>query len=83
MKNEAYDPASRYAPRSKFEFLSGSWDEVTGYTFNKKVISHHFCPTCGVGFVGSGMGLVAVNVRTVDGLDLDQLKIKHVDGANF
>lgn len=53
------------------------------YQFNHKFAEHMFCPKCGVEItVGLGKGR-AINVRTVDGLSLEALKIKHFDGGNL
>lgn len=53
------------------------------YQFNKKIVKHNFCPACGCSFVGSGMGLVAVNIRTVDDIDLGKIKTEPFDGKSM
>ena len=35
-----------FVPRDAFELSSGS-ERLTSYTFNKHVIEHQFCSTCG------------------------------------
>ncbi|WP_317205046.1 GFA family protein [Janthinobacterium sp.] len=55
------------------------------YTFNKHVIQHRFCPTCGIHPFGEtvdpqGKRMVAVNVRCLDAVDLAALSVKHYDG---
>src|SRR5258706_477946 len=35
-----------FVPRDKLRIITGENDLAT-YTFNKHVIKHHFCPTCG------------------------------------
>jgi hypothetical protein len=76
-----------FAPAEQFKLLSGG-DLLKDYQFNKKVIHHMFCPTCGVeSFAngtrpGDGARMVAVNVRCLDGVDLDALKPKHFDGRS-
>jgi hypothetical protein len=60
-------------------------DAMTTYTFNKHVIQHKFCKACGIKVLGEGVdpkgnNISAINVRCVEGLDLDKLKIQHYDG---
>lgn len=57
------------------------------YEFNKHVIRHQFCKTCGCAPFAEGNGpdgkpMVEINLRCVDGIDLDGLKITHFDGAS-
>jgi hypothetical protein len=63
-------------------------DKVSTYTFNRHVIQHRFCPTCGVqvyaeGKMPDGSPTMAVNLRTVEGSDIAGVKIKEVDGRSF
>lgn len=59
---------------------------LSNYLFNKNVISHYFCATCGVSPFGEGDGpngkMAAVNLRCVSGIDLKSLKITEYDGAS-
>lgn len=55
------------------------------YTFNKHVIKHRFCATCGIHVFGEGTdpkgnAMAAVNLRCVEGLDLDAIPVQHYDG---
>lgn len=75
-----------FVPAEKFTLSSGS-DRLTDYQFNRKVIHHLFCATCGVSSFARGRGpdgaeTVAVNVRCLDGVDLDSLNIRKFDGAS-
>ena len=36
-----------FVPRSEFELEAGQ-DEVKSYKFNRHIIEHKFCPTCGI-----------------------------------
>jgi hypothetical protein len=67
--------------------LEASGDAIATYTFNKHVIQHHFCKTCGCAPFGRGAGpggpMIAVNLRCAEDLDLDMLTIQKVDGASF
>jgi hypothetical protein len=56
------------------------------YTFNKHVVRHQFCTTCGSSVSGEGDGpngpTVAINMRCVEDFDLGALKINPYDGAS-
>ena len=55
---------------------------LSTYRFNRKVIAHRFCSTCGVqGFSAVGDG-VAVNVRVLDDADLSGLTTMPFDGVS-
>jgi hypothetical protein len=75
-----------FTPASQFELLSGV-DALTDYQFGKKQIHHLFCKHCGVrsfgrGTMPDGTPTVAVNVRCLDGVDLDSLSIQKYDGRS-
>jgi hypothetical protein len=75
-----------FYPESKFT-LETPRDALTTYTFNKHVVQHHFCRTCGCAPFGEGKGpdgtaIVAVNLRCIDDLDLATIKITEFDGAS-
>ncbi|QIK96303.1 GFA family protein [Sphingomonas sp. HDW15A] len=68
-----------------FRPTSGMGD-LTDYRFNKKVIAHLFCKHCGIGAFGRGTGpdgreMAAINLRCVDGIDLDKVERKPFNGA--
>ena len=76
-----------FVPRSQFKLLSER-NQLATYTFNTHRIQHHFCPTCGIAPFGEGTdpkgnAMAAVNVRCLDGVDLDALPVKHFDGASL
>ena len=76
-----------FVPQSQFRLLAGD-DVLTDYQFNKKVIHHLFCATCGVasfaqGEKPGGGPMVAVNVRCLDGVDAASLKPRLFDGKNL
>lgn len=75
-----------FAPRSSFRLLQGE-NNLTEYTFNKHVIHHLFCKTCGIQSFAFGNGpdgaeVAAINVRCLDDLNLDELEIQKFDGKN-
>lgn len=71
----------------KFTLIEGE-DALTRYTFNKKVIDHLFCKYCGVesfarGKNKEGNDIVAINLRSLHGIDIDALSVVKVDGKNW
>lgn len=76
-----------FVPRESLRVTQGE-DALATYHFNKHVIDHLFCPTCGVQAFGFGTGpdgraMAAINVRCVDGVDPGMLEIQPVDGASL
>lgn len=76
-----------FSPAESFRLLSGEGN-MTDYQFNKHVIHHLFCTTCGIESFARAQGpdgkeMVAVNVRCLDGVDADSLHPKKVDGRSF
>jgi hypothetical protein len=76
-----------YVPEESFKLMSGSLEELTLYEFHKKVYLHYFCPVCGTEIINrtkkTGQPLVGVNVRTVDGIDVEKLKMNPFDGKTL
>ena len=76
-----------FMPKDSFKLVSGE-GAMTEYQFNKHNIHHLFCATCGIQSFAHGKGpggaeMAAVNVRCLDGVDVDSLKVKKVDGRSF
>jgi hypothetical protein len=76
-----------FIPAEAFKISAGQ-DNLTEYKFNKEKITHHFCKTCGVETHGigsgpNGTGVVALNVRTVDDVDLSTLTRNPYDGKSL
>lgn len=76
----------QFAPADKFTLISGE-DALTEYRFNTQKLQHLFCKTCGVQSFAygeqGGQPMRAINVRTIDDIDLDTLTRKHVNGKDF
>jgi hypothetical protein len=75
----------QFVPAQQFKLLSGE-DNLTDYQFNKHVIHHLFCKTCGIKSFARGTGpkgpTVAINVRCLDDVELGDLKITPFDGKH-
>lgn len=75
-----------FIPREQLTLLTPA-EAMRTYTFNKHVIQHHFCPTCGIHPFGEGVGpdgkaMAAVNARCLEGIDLDALPVQHFNGRD-
>ncbi|MEH6434168.1 GFA family protein [Massilia sp. DD77] len=60
-------------------------EAASTYMFNKHVIKHRFCPTCGIHPYGEGSdpkgnAMAAINIRCLENLDLDGIPVHHYDG---
>lgn len=76
-----------FVPAEKFKLLQGE-EDLKDYLFNTKTIHHLFCTTCGIrsfarGQMPDGSPTCAVNLRCVDGVDLNNLQIQEYDGASM
>jgi hypothetical protein len=77
-----------FAPATQFNLLSGDAD-LTKFKFNKHMIQHQCCSTCGIQSFAigthpkTGAKLAAINVRCVDLVDVEALKVKKVDGRGL
>ena len=76
-----------FVPRDKLRLLTAESDLHT-YTFNKHRIKHHFCATCGIHPFGEGTDpkgnrMAAVNVRCLEGVDLEAIPVQHFDGRSL
>ena len=75
-----------FVPRDKVS-LATPPDQLATYTFNKHVIQHHFCSTCGCAPFGFGDNpktgaMAAINVRCLEDVDRSKLKVVQVDGKS-
>ncbi|HEX3487552.1 MAG TPA: GFA family protein [Micropepsaceae bacterium] len=76
-----------FVPAAQFTLESGGAD-LTEYRFNKHVVRHLFCPNCGVEAFARGTGpdgaeMVALNVRSLDGIDISTLNPQPFDGRSL
>jgi hypothetical protein len=75
-----------FVPADKFTLGQGK-DVLKSYGFNKHMIEHRFCETCGTqpfakGKNPDGSESRAVNLRCVPDVDIDGLKLTFFDGAH-
>jgi hypothetical protein len=77
-----------FVPRTQFH-LSTPEDAAAKYYFNKHVIAHRFCPVCGIHPYAeavnprTGEPTAAINLRCIEGLDLDSILVTHFDGRSL
>lgn len=75
-----------FVPRDQLKLRQPD-EHASTYLFNKHVIKHRFCPKCGIhpyaeGTDPKGNAMAAVNVRCLEGIDLEQVKVTHFDGRS-
>ncbi|MEI9992339.1 MAG: GFA family protein [Rhizomicrobium sp.] len=74
----------RVAPE-RIRFLT-PLDALATYTFNTHTARDYFCPTCGIlpfRRPRTAPGEWSVNVRCLDGVDLDAIPVKRVHGSKL
>lgn len=74
-----------FTPRESLQ-LTGE-NELETYTFNKHVIKHRFCKTCGVQPLGEGVDpkgnkIAAINIRCLEDFDFTKVPQKPWDGKS-
>lgn len=73
-----------FLPRAQVRLLTPE-DAASTYLFNKHLIRHRFCPTCGMhpyaeGVDPQGNRMAAINVRCIEDIDLAAVPVKPYDG---
>lgn len=73
-----------FVPRDQLKLLTPE-SQMATYTFNKHVIRHYFCPTCGIHPVGEGSdpkgnAIAAINIRCLEDIELEAVPVTHYDG---
>jgi hypothetical protein len=76
-----------FVPEENFKLLSGEKD-LKDYQFNKKIIHHYFCTTCGILSFGAGKGpdgkpMRAINIRCLDNIDLEKVPVTMFNGRDM
>jgi hypothetical protein len=76
-----------FVPRSSLK-LKTPVENLSTYRFNRHVIEHHFCSTCGTApfaeadAEGGEKGAM-INLRCLTDFDLDSIEIIKFDGASY
>jgi len=76
-----------FVPRDAMRLLTP--DERAGtYMFNKHVIRHRFCTTCGIHPYGEGRdpkgnAIAAINIRCLEDVDLAAIPVTPFDGRSL
>ena len=75
-----------FVPRASLR-LKTPESSLATYTFNKHVIQHRFCPTCGIHTFGEGIdpkgnAIAAVNLRCIDNIDVATIPVRQFDGRS-
>jgi hypothetical protein len=76
-----------FVPRDKLRVLTPEQDAST-YLFNKHAIKHRYCSVCGIHPYGEGtdpkgMRTAAVNIRCLEGIELESIPTKQYDGRSL
>ena len=76
-----------FVPHEQLSVLTAEGDIGT-YTFNQHVIKHRFCRTCGIHPYGEGTDpkgnrMAAINIRCLEGIDLESVPVQHFDGRSM
>jgi hypothetical protein len=72
-------------PPEDFQLVSGG-DDLSTYEFNTRTAKHHFCRHCGMHpfyVPRSDPDKFDVNVRCLDGVDLNDLALSAFNGKNW
>ncbi len=75
-----------FVPHAQMQLLTPERNAST-YTFNKGVIKHRFCATCGMHPYGEGTDpkgnlTAAINLRCIEGIELESIEVTHFDGRS-
>ena len=76
-----------FAPKAKMTLTSGA-DSLGDYQFGKKHLHHRHCKKCGIetfaeGVAPDGTATVGINLRCLEGVEVDKLKPKQHDGRSL
>jgi len=72
-----------FVPRENLRLLTPE-ENASTYTFNKHAIKHHFCAVCGIHPYAEasdkgGKPMAAINIRCLEGIELDSVPVSQFD----
>ncbi|MCX7363934.1 MAG: GFA family protein [Alphaproteobacteria bacterium] len=75
-----------FAPKSNFALKSGAAQQGD-YQFGKKSLHHRFCTSCGIesyaeGMAPDGTATVGINLRCLEGVEVEKLTPRPFDGRS-
>lgn len=70
-----------FVPKENLRVTAGE-DNLTDYRFNKKIVHHLFCKTCGIEPFSNNDSFPKrmINLRCLDNLDIDSLTLNKYNG---
>jgi hypothetical protein len=76
-----------FFPRTSMTLLTPD-DALATYTFNKHVIKHRFCKTCGIHPFGEGVdpngnAMVVISLNCLEDFDPASVPVQHYDGRSL
>jgi hypothetical protein len=76
-----------FAPKAKMQLQSGA-DALGDYQFGKKRLHHRRCTRCGIeafaeGVAPDGTATVGINLRCLEGVEVDKLTPRRYDGRSL
>jgi len=76
-----------FVPRARFTLNTPEDDNLGTYLFHRHAIRHRFCKTCGIHPFAEatdpqGQPTMAVNIRCLEGIDLEAVPVQHYDGRS-
>lgn len=76
-----------FVPKAELKLRTPD-EAASTYTFNKHVIKHRFCPVCGIHPYGEGVDpqgneVAAINIRCIEGIDLESIPVQHYNGRDI
>ncbi|HET9645197.1 MAG TPA: GFA family protein [Burkholderiaceae bacterium] len=76
-----------FVTRERLQLLTLE-ENASTYMFNKHVIKHRFCPTCGIHPYGEGVdpkgnAMAAINIRCLEDIELEKIPVTQFDGRSL
>jgi hypothetical protein len=73
-----------FVPRDKLKLLTPD-EHASTYLFNKHAVQHRYCSVCGIHPFGEGtdpkgVRTAAINIRCLEGIELEKIPTTHYNG---